>query len=56
MNVGGLDTGFALLDHRGMNVMNKHERESKIELYGNGYEMLMDTLKVIPREIWKFKP
>ncbi|HMR98805.1 MAG TPA: DinB family protein [Anaerolineales bacterium] len=36
--------------------MNKHERESKIELYGNGYEMLMDTLKDIPREIWKFKP
>lgn len=36
--------------------MDKTERESKIELYGRGYDMLMETLKDIPREMWKFKP
>ena len=36
--------------------MDKQERESKIELYGNGYDMLMETLKDIPSEMWKFKP
>lgn len=36
--------------------MDKHKRESKIELYGNGYDMLLETLKDIPREMWKFKP
>lgn len=36
--------------------MNKSERNSKIELYGHGFDMLMETLKDIPREMWKFKP
>src|SRR5215207_280408 len=36
--------------------MNKQERESKIELYGNGHKILTETLKDIPREMWKFKP
>jgi len=36
--------------------MKKHERELKIELYGNGFDMLVATLKDIPREMWKFKP
>ena len=36
--------------------MNKQERNQKIELYGEGYDMLMETLKDIPREMWKFKP
>jgi hypothetical protein len=36
--------------------MNIEERNEKIELYGRGYDMLMSTLKDIPREMWKFKP
>jgi hypothetical protein len=36
--------------------MNREERNEKIELYGRGYDMLMSTLKDIPREMWKFKP
>ena len=36
--------------------MNKQERDQKLELYGNGYQLLMETLKDIPREMWKFKP
>lgn len=36
--------------------MDKQERTEKIELYGRGYDMLMETLKDIPREMWKFKP
>ena len=36
--------------------MDKRERESKIELYGRGFDMLIQTLKDIPREMWKFKP
>lgn len=36
--------------------MDKKERNEKIELYGHGYEMLMQSLKDIPQEIWKFKP
>ena len=36
--------------------MNKKERDEKIELYGNGYELLMQTLKDIPQEMRKFKP
>ena len=36
--------------------MNKQERHEKIELYGKGYDLLIDTLKDIPREMWKFKP
>src|SRR5574342_22186 len=47
---------LALLDHRGIIVMNKQKRDEKIELYGNGYDMLIKTLKDIPRAMWKFKP
>jgi hypothetical protein len=36
--------------------MNQEERNEKIDLYGRGYEMLIGTLKDIPREMWKFKP
>ncbi|NWG08009.1 MAG: DinB family protein [Chloroflexi bacterium] len=36
--------------------MDKTERDSKIELYGRGYDMLMEMLKDIPPEMWKFKP
>ena len=36
--------------------MNIEERNQKIELYGKGYDMLIETLKDIPQEIWKFKP
>lgn len=36
--------------------MDKKERDEKIELYGRGYDLLMQTLKDIPREIWTFKP
>lgn len=36
--------------------MNKKERDEKIELYGNGYDMLMQILKDVPQEMWQFKP
>ena len=36
--------------------MNQQERNEKIELYRRGVDMLMETLKDIPKEIWKFKP
>ena len=36
--------------------MDKKERDEKIELYGRGYDLLMETLGDIPREMWKFKP
>jgi len=36
--------------------MNQQERSEKIELYGKGFELLIETLKDIPREMWKFKP
>lgn len=36
--------------------MDKQERNEKIELYGRGYDLLTETLKDIPREMWKFKP
>ena len=36
--------------------MNAAERNEKIELYGKGYEMLLETLGAIPKEMWKFKP
>ena len=36
--------------------MNIEERNEKIELYRRGYDMLIETLKDIPREMWKFKP
>jgi hypothetical protein len=37
-------------------MMNQAERNEKIELYGKGFDLLLDTLKDIPREMWKFKP
>jgi hypothetical protein len=36
--------------------MNQEECNEKIELYGRGYDLLMETLKDIPREMWTFKP
>jgi hypothetical protein len=36
--------------------MNKQERDEKIELYGKGYDLLMETLRDLPVEMWKFKP
>jgi hypothetical protein len=36
--------------------MDKQERQEKIELYGKGMQLLIDALKDIPREMWKFKP
>ncbi|HCB01109.1 MAG TPA: hypothetical protein DEP19_01890 [Anaerolineae bacterium] len=36
--------------------MDKKERDEKIELYGNGYDLLMQMLKDIPQGMWKFKP
>ena len=39
-----------------MNFMDKQERESKIELYGRGYDLLIAALSEIPREAWLFKP
>lgn len=36
--------------------MNSEERQQKIELYGKGYDLLMEALKDIPRDTWHFKP
>ena len=36
--------------------MNQQERQEKIELYGCGYDRLVEALKDIPPEMWKFKP
>src|SRR5215211_4539855 len=36
--------------------MEKHEREAKIELYGKGFDLLIETLDDIPHEMWTFKP
>jgi hypothetical protein len=36
--------------------MDVEERNSKIELYGRGYDLLIETLRDIPREMWRFKP
>lgn len=36
--------------------MDQTERNEKIELYGKGFDLLLDALKDIPREMWKFKP
>ena len=36
--------------------MNQQERNEKIEIYGKGFDFLLETLKDIPREMWKFKP
>jgi len=36
--------------------MQREERNEKIELYGKGYDLLIETLRDIPREMWTFKP
>src|SRR5215212_6251758 len=36
--------------------MDKHERQTKLDLYGKGFDLLIETLEDIPREIWTFKP
>ena len=36
--------------------MNRKERNEKIELYGRGFQMLVEILKDVPLEMWKFKP
>jgi len=36
--------------------MDAQERAEKIELYGRGYDLLLETLQDIPREMWTFKP
>lgn len=36
--------------------MNRMERDGKIEQYGRGFDLLLETLNAIPREAWKFKP
>lgn len=36
--------------------MDANERNEKIELYGQGFELLVAALKEIPLEAWKFKP
>ena len=36
--------------------MDQHERNEKIELYGCGYDLLIEALKDIPQEMWKFQP
>lgn len=36
--------------------MNQEERNEKIELYGCGYDQLVEALKDIPKEIWTFHP
>ena len=36
--------------------MDAQERNEKIELYGRGYDLLIEALKDIPREMWKLKP
>jgi len=36
--------------------MDKQERNEKIELYGKGHDLLIELLKDIPQEMWKFKP
>jgi hypothetical protein len=36
--------------------MNAQDRDQKIELYGRGYDLLIQALQDIPREMWTFKP
>ena len=36
--------------------MDKQERNEKIERYGKVFSLLVEMLKDIPREVWKFKP
>lgn len=36
--------------------MTSVERKQKIKRYGNGFDLLKETLRSIPRKAWKFKP
>lgn len=36
--------------------MNQDKRNKLIEEYGRGFDLIMDALKEIPREMWAFKP
>ena len=36
--------------------MNRHVINEKIELYGNGFDLLTTTLAEVPKEAWQFKP
>jgi len=36
--------------------MNSKELKARIDLYGNGFALLKETLGDIPRKSWKFKP
>lgn len=36
--------------------MQPEERHEKIELYGKGYDLLIEILRDIPYEMWTFKP
>jgi hypothetical protein len=36
--------------------MDAQERAAKIELYGKGYDLLIEALNDIPREMWTFRP
>lgn len=36
--------------------MNQAEHDQKIDLSGRGFDLLLETLKDIPHEMWKFKP
>jgi hypothetical protein len=36
--------------------MTPEERKMKLKYYGQGYEMLIETLEDIPKKMWKFKP
>lgn len=36
--------------------MNIEDRNQKIELYGRGYDLLLETLRASPKEMWQFKP
>jgi hypothetical protein len=36
--------------------MTPEERKQKIKLYGKGYDLLIETLKTLPKKMLKFKP
>jgi hypothetical protein len=36
--------------------MNAREHQVRIDFYGQGFELLAEALKSVPREMWKYKP
>ncbi len=36
--------------------MTPAERQQKLEIYGNGYAILAEAVKQLPREAWHFRP